>query len=137
MGPDMVGSEMYVGTSFGELAMLTDVKRTATVRAVEDCELYRLSQEDLRDSFRDVPAVFENMRMKVIAKVFKNNTKKSATKARDGDEAKEPDELKQLNSKLESVVAALGSLGQRQGRIESELLAMNRPPKPGNRDLEA
>ena len=46
-------------------------------------------------------------------------------------------ELKQLNSKLESVVAALGSLGQRQGRIESELLAMNRPPKPGNRDLEA
>ena len=46
-------------------------------------------------------------------------------------------ELQQLNSKLESVVAALGSLGQRQGRIESELLAMNRPPKPGNRDLEA
>ena len=47
MGPDMVGSEMYVGTSFGELAMLTDVKRTATVRAMGNVSCLKLSKASI------------------------------------------------------------------------------------------
>ena len=44
-------------------------------------------------------------------------------------------ELKQLNSKLASVVAALGSLGQRQERIEGELRTLSNSPKPTIREV--
>ena len=43
--------------------------------------------------------------------------------------------LKQLNSKLASVVAALGSLGQRQERIEGELRTLSNSPKPTIREV--
>ena len=60
------------GASFGEVAAFgISLRRTATVRAIVDCELYRLGQEDMRASFRDVPAVYEKMRLSVMQNVVR------------------------------------------------------------------
>ena len=67
------------GASFGEVAAFgISLRRTATVRAIVDCELYRLGQEDMRASFRDVPAVYDAMREKVsnAARRQKDDAKK-------------------------------------------------------------
>jgi cAMP-dependent protein kinase regulator len=45
---EAVGSADTPGSIFGELALLYDCPRAATVRADTDCQLYRLSQQDFR-----------------------------------------------------------------------------------------
>ena len=40
-------ASLYAGDFFGEMALLTAERRTATVRAVTDCQLYELSKADV------------------------------------------------------------------------------------------
>ena len=64
---ETVINKLGSGSSFGETAAFDITsRRTATVRALTTCELFRLSMEDIAMAFRDVPAVYETMRLKVI-----------------------------------------------------------------------
>ena len=46
------------GASFGELAALgVNQTRSASIQALETCELYCISQENLNATFRDSPEV--------------------------------------------------------------------------------
>ncbi|MBV9486913.1 MAG: cyclic nucleotide-binding domain-containing protein, partial [Frankiaceae bacterium] len=48
----MLGPDSY----FGEIGIIEGVPRTATVAAVTDCTLLRVSAEDFRDALTDAPA---------------------------------------------------------------------------------
>ena len=52
--PERVAS-LHAGDFFGEMALLTAERRTATVRAITDCQLYELSKPDV-DALCDVCA---------------------------------------------------------------------------------
>lgn len=47
--------KMTVGAFFGEVALLTNSRRTASIRAYTCCELQVLTKEDLLMVFRDYP----------------------------------------------------------------------------------
>ena len=57
---------MEPGSFFGERALLTEEPRNATVRAVEDTDLYALSKEDFMGALRSSPS-FENQLLRVFA----------------------------------------------------------------------
>jgi CRP-like cAMP-binding protein len=58
------------GSAFGENAAF-DISplRRETVKTLDACEFFRVSQEDLRSAFRDAPGVYESMHLKAIAKL--------------------------------------------------------------------
>ncbi|VUZ56556.1 unnamed protein product, partial [Hymenolepis diminuta] len=45
------------GAYFGEIAVLTNVRRTATIQAKTYCNLYSLEQQDLFDILKNYPAI--------------------------------------------------------------------------------
>ncbi|KAJ3022115.1 UNVERIFIED_CONTAM: anaphase-promoting complex subunit Hcn1 [Siphonaria sp. JEL0065] len=52
---------MRDGAFFGEIALVANIPRTATVQAVESCILYKLTQDD----FNDIVHVFDDIKRKV------------------------------------------------------------------------
>jgi len=52
-------AELGEGETFGELALISDMKRTADVRAMEDSELYVLEKSDFDHLLRSSPALHE------------------------------------------------------------------------------
>jgi CRP-like cAMP-binding protein len=50
------------GTLLGEIALLRDGSRTATVVAAVDCQIYRLVFEDLQYILKNNPALGEHLR---------------------------------------------------------------------------
>lgn len=70
---ETVLANLVNGQSFGETAAFDITPmRTATVRALDDCELFRLSQEDIHKAFCDVPATYEKMRLMVMQRIVEN-----------------------------------------------------------------
>ena len=58
-GPPHVLSHLYTGDSFGEMALMDGAPRMATLYAVEDCMLARLSRDSFMQLLRDaqMPAI--------------------------------------------------------------------------------
>ena len=52
---DTVIATLSEGDFFGEMGLLLSVPRTASVRAVTDCDLFMLKQDDFRQTLRDRP----------------------------------------------------------------------------------
>jgi CRP-like cAMP-binding protein len=52
-------AELRAGDYFGEMALLSGQARSATVRAIDRCELYALDPEDFVALLRDNPAIAE------------------------------------------------------------------------------
>lgn len=57
--------ELEKGDYFGEVAMLTGKNRTATVRAVKDCDLLRLTRKDAARILRGNPEILERLKGKM------------------------------------------------------------------------
>lgn len=60
-GEEMVLSELGEGEGFGEMALLIDQPRTATVKALSNCSLLVLNREDFTSLTRTLPALAEKM----------------------------------------------------------------------------
>ncbi len=56
-GPPARVAALYAGDFFGEMALLTSQPRSATVRAVTDCQLYELSKRDVDQLCEVCPGV--------------------------------------------------------------------------------
>lgn len=63
---ERVVATLEPGNCFGERALLTEEPRNATVRAVEDTDLYALSKENFLAALRSSPS-FENQLLRVFA----------------------------------------------------------------------
>lgn len=61
--------EAYEGATFGELALLYDAPRAATVRAVTDCSLYRVDQKTFRAMLANNKARSGERRLKLLREV--------------------------------------------------------------------
>jgi CRP-like cAMP-binding protein len=61
--------EAYEGATFGELALLYDAPRAATVRAVTDCSLYRVDQKTFRAMLANNKARSGEKRVKLLKEV--------------------------------------------------------------------
>jgi len=62
---------------FGEMALLLNEKRSATVTAVANTVVYEISQEILKHALKDSPKAFENMTKLAIKKREENKLTKS------------------------------------------------------------
>ncbi|MGD0693598.1 MAG: mechanosensitive ion channel family protein [Terriglobia bacterium] len=54
-------SMLRAGDFFGEMSLLTGAPRTATVRALEDAECYRLDRDAFNDILRDRPEITQHL----------------------------------------------------------------------------
>ncbi|MCE3231557.1 MAG: hypothetical protein K0R52_1485 [Alphaproteobacteria bacterium] len=61
---------------FGEMALLLNEKRSATVKAVMNTVVYEISQDVLKSALKDNPTVFEKLVKQAIAKREKNKLTK-------------------------------------------------------------
>ena len=53
------------GNYFGEVALITRLKRTASVRAVKNCTLSTMSRKVLNDARREYPQIFLSLRSRL------------------------------------------------------------------------
>jgi cAMP-dependent protein kinase regulator len=60
-GDESVINSLGTGDSFGEMALLTDLPRMATVRAVDNVTCFALLRLDLLDALRDQPEIAIHM----------------------------------------------------------------------------
>ncbi len=65
------------GTMIGEMAILDDAPRTATVRALEDCELLEITKDDFAARLRNADPVL-NMTTQVILTRYRDMLKRSS-----------------------------------------------------------
>lgn len=59
--PPIRVAQLKPGDIFGEMSLLTDSARSGTVRAIEECVLLEVSQEDLRPILQHNPELMERM----------------------------------------------------------------------------
>ncbi len=71
-GEEEVLAELGPGQFFGEIALLTPLRRTATVTCLEDCQLLRLTREDLRNVVQSHPNVDTELRRFVYQRLIQN-----------------------------------------------------------------
>ncbi len=71
-GEEEVLAELGPGQFFGEIALLTPLRRTATVTCLEDCQLLRLTREDLRNVVQSHPNVDTELRRFVYQRLVQN-----------------------------------------------------------------
>ncbi|MCK6509620.1 cyclic nucleotide-binding domain-containing protein [Myxococcota bacterium] len=71
-GEEEVLVELGPGQFFGEIALLTPLRRTATVTCLEDCQLLRLTREDLRNVVQSHPNVDTELRRFVYQRLIQN-----------------------------------------------------------------
>ena len=62
-------AELGAGDYFGEIGLLERIPRTATVKALTECELYRIGGEDFLRIATEGPKVLENLRAGVTARL--------------------------------------------------------------------
>jgi len=53
----LVLAELGENSFFGEMALLTEKERSATISALTDCKLYSLSRQDFLKLFKEQPAI--------------------------------------------------------------------------------
>ncbi|KAL3926530.1 MAG: hypothetical protein SGPRY_003257 [Prymnesium sp.] len=58
---DTVYRRLYAGDFFGEIALLTKARRTASCRAATFCELWVLMRKDLQEVFADYPEMHQQL----------------------------------------------------------------------------
>ncbi|MFC1777339.1 cyclic nucleotide-binding domain-containing protein, partial [Pseudomonadota bacterium] len=56
-GSEVNLATLIAGDFFGEVALLHDEKRTATVTSMSPCTFYVLERNDLRDAMEDKPSI--------------------------------------------------------------------------------
>ena len=62
---------------FGEMALLLNEKRSATVRTLMNTVVYEISQDSLKLALKDNPEVFEKLAKQAIDKQEKNKVMKT------------------------------------------------------------
>ncbi len=73
-------SDMYRGESVGELAILSDENRTATIYALRDSELARFSKEDFYNLLEQYPKLLMQITKMTINRLKKANISSNSTK---------------------------------------------------------
>ncbi|KAL2912857.1 hypothetical protein HK105_207638 [Polyrhizophydium stewartii] len=68
------------GSFFGELGVLFDIPRTASVRAIDNCVCMVLTRKDLDDVMKDFPAISERFQQVVVARMEEVNQKRATAK---------------------------------------------------------
>ncbi|KAJ3400711.1 hypothetical protein CcCBS67573_g07503 [Chytriomyces confervae] len=58
----IVHAEMHAGASFGEVGILLSMKRTASIRAKEECYAFKLTKESLDKVALEFPAIKERLK---------------------------------------------------------------------------
>ncbi|KAM7533970.1 hypothetical protein Aperf_G00000112997 [Anoplocephala perfoliata] len=77
------------GAYFGEIALLTNVRRTATIQAKTYCNLYSLEQEDLVEVLRNYPTIkakLMNVARERLQALSRKQTKSNCAQHLDNDE---------------------------------------------------
>lgn len=70
--PNMVGA-VYRGESVGEMALLTDHPRTATVKASRDSVLVKIGQEDFESLCQQFPSILKEFSRTLVSRLQSSN----------------------------------------------------------------
>ena len=57
--------KLYEGNYFGEVALITRLKRTATVKAEKNCTLSIMSRKVLQDAKKEYPQIYLSLRARL------------------------------------------------------------------------
>eukprot|EP00002_Diphylleia_rotans_P021030 TRINITY_DN4088_c0_g1_i2.p1 TRINITY_DN4088_c0_g1~~TRINITY_DN4088_c0_g1_i2.p1 ORF type:complete len:256 (-),score=55.03 TRINITY_DN4088_c0_g1_i2:243-1010(-) len=117
--------ELGEGSHFGEIAILSNVMRTASVQAMDVCELFVLHKSDFDELLKQYPHVA--IKIHQVAKQREGNTVPPATRkstifnpqARDGGISKSPSLASQIAEQSEPVADRSSAEQQRQDGIQS------------------
>lgn len=109
-GEELTLNSLRAGDSFGEMGLLHEARRMATVRASSEVEAFRLDRSVLRALMEQVPAVREFLELQVKHRELSNFLRVHTAFAR-----LPPEALRLMLAELEPVAVAAGDLVCRQG----------------------
>ena len=109
------------GSFFGEIALVSDVPRTATVRATTDCTLLTLSRNDLEQTCKAFPTAME--RIQTVAKArYAELLKADAVKSEQSDRtsfARRRSSVRTTNERLQEYLTSLAGDKNRSPKGQS------------------
>jgi len=89
IGNGIVVANFTGGSFFGEIALIYDVKRTATIRAKEFCDLFVLTKEDFDEICEAYPEEARKIKLEAEQRKQQTNTKKETEKEAEKNAEKE------------------------------------------------
>lgn len=102
IGNGIVVAQFSDGSFFGEIALIYDVKRTATIRAKDFCDLFVLTKEDFDEICEAYPEEAHKIKIEAEQRYKQTTNKKDEKKDEEKkDEEKKEEEKKEVEKKDE------------------------------------
>lgn len=97
----IVYTTLHEGSFLGEMSLLLNDRRTASVRAITHCNLYLLTRTDFEDVLKDYPEYFRSMKIIAEARMAETNKLKDSARGPASEPSSSNDQQQQSSGDID------------------------------------